>query len=205
MDTQDSKKSIRSELRAKREALEPRLWQIYSNTIQKNVIRSRLYQECDIIMAYADLNNEVGTLTLLEDALISGKDVYCPKVLESFTEARMEFYKIQSTNELTMGFKNILEPIGDVYRAFDYDASKGKKILMIVPGIAFDRSGHRLGYGKGYYDNYLRGKDAIMKIGVCFSMQLIDSVPVTKNDLKVNYIIHEQTTTKEIDEFKYPE
>ena len=201
----NTKKSIRSELRAKREALEPKLWQDYSNTIQKNILKSRLYRDCDILMAYADINNEVGTLTLCEDALISGKQLYFPKVLETFNEARMEFYQVTNTTELTPGFHSIMEPLGEVTRAFDYNALKDHKVLMIVPGIAFDKSGHRLGYGKGYYDNYLRNKDAIMRVGVCFSMQIVDEVPITKNDLKVNYVVSELTTAEEISSFHDPE
>lgn len=200
-----SKKSIRSELRAKRESLEPKLWQDYSNKIQRNILKSQLYKECDILMAYADKNNEVGTLTLCEDALISGKELYFPKVLENFNEARMEFYRVNSTNELTPGFHNILEPLGDVTRVFDYEKTLGRKVLMIVPGIAFDDKGHRLGYGKGYYDNYLRDKEAIMRIGICFSMQIIDHVPITRNDLHVNYIVSELTGPEEINKFVYPE
>ncbi|MCR5278817.1 MAG: 5-formyltetrahydrofolate cyclo-ligase [Lachnospiraceae bacterium] len=199
------KSSIRSELRAKREALAPKLWQDYSNQIQKTILQSRIYRECDILMAYADINNEVGTLTLCEDALIAGKEVYFPKVLENFNEARMEFYRVNNTNELTPGFQSICEPLGEVTRAFDYNKSKDCKILMVVPGIAFDREGNRLGYGKGYYDNFLRNKEKIMKVGICFSMQVLDSVPYTKNDLKVNYIVSELTGPDEIEKFVYPE
>ncbi len=200
-----SKKSVRTELRAKRESLEAKLWQDYSNRIQRSILRSTLYKECDILMAYCDKNNEVGTLTLCEDALISGKELYFPKVLENFNEARMEFYRVNSTTELTPGFHGIMEPLGDINRVFDYNRSLDKKVLMLVPGIAFDHEGHRLGYGKGYYDNYLRNKEAIMRIGICFSMQIIDKVPVTRNDLHVNYVLSELTDPEVINTFVYPE
>ena len=87
------KNSIRSSLIVKRDALSSDVWTYNSNMIQRSIIRSKLYAECDVLLIYADFHGEVGTFTLVDDALINGKEVYLPKVLEGFDEARMEFYR----------------------------------------------------------------------------------------------------------------
>lgn len=201
---QSEKNTIRHDLINKRDAMQSDIWTTNSKIIQRNVLCSKLYRDCDILLIYSDYHGEVGTLTIIEDALINNKAVYLPKVLENFNEARMEFYRIFSTNELIDGYKGIMEPIGNVERVFDYDKEKDKKLLMFVPGVAFDKSGYRLGYGKGYYDNYLKDKDAILKVGICFSMQIVDDLPVSSNDIKLDYLIDEKTKTGEINAIKYP-
>ncbi len=195
------KSSIRSSLINKRDSLSSDIWTYNSNMIQRSIIRSAMYRECDCLLIYADYHGEVGTLTLVDDALINGKEVYLPKVLEGFDEARMEFYRIFSSHELVNGYKGIREPLGNFERAFDYEAYKDKNVLMLVPGVAFDKRGFRLGYGKGYYDNYLKNKPSVMKVGICFSMQICDELPASDNDVKLDFIVSENTKTQEIIDF----
>ena len=86
------KKSIRKELIEKRDAIPFDVWNKLSNDIQRTVIRSDLYKKADCILCYSDFHREVGTLTIIEDALINGKKIFLPKVLENFTEARTIFF-----------------------------------------------------------------------------------------------------------------
>lgn len=199
----EGKSQIRKELIAKRDSISPDLWSEYSNTIQKKLLKSSIYRTADCIMCYADYNGEVGTLTIIEDALMKGKEVYLPKVLDNFVESRMEFYRIYSTYELIDGYKGIKEPLGTADRAFVSSAFSSKKVLMLVPGVAFDKHNHRLGYGKGFYDNYLKDKDNILKIALCFSMQIQDTVPSTEHDITMDYLLCETTDSTEINKFKY--
>lgn len=189
------KKDIRKDIIIRRDAIRSDEWITNSNIIQRNIIKSLVYERAENILCYADFHGEVGTLQIIEDALIKGKNVFLPKVLENFDEAKMDFYKINSTSELIEGYKGILEPTGNYDRRFILD---NHKTLMLVPGVAFTEEGYRLGYGKGYYDRYLYDKTDILKVGICFFMQIINNLPVDKNDIKMDYIISEKTSLSDI-------
>lgn len=199
----EEKKEIRKTLIVKRDSLNPDVWSQYSNSIQRNIIKSDIYKKADCILCYADFHGEVGTLTLIEDALINNKKVYLPKVIENFDESRMEFYRIFSTFELIGGYKGIMEPTGNVSRVFNYDEHANENILILVPGVAFDKDFNRLGYGKGYYDNYLKDKLSMLKCGLCFSMQILDNVPASEQDIKLDYLITENTSVSDINKLHY--
>lgn len=194
------KKSLRKDLISTRDSLSESDWNKFSKIIQRNLIKSVAYKECDCLLSYSDFHGEVGTYMLIEDALLSGKRVFLPKVLDSFLESKMEFYEIYSTGELISGYKGIMEPTGNRERTFYYDNFADKKILMTVPGVAFSKTGYRLGYGMGYYDNYLSDKERIVKCGICFSMQLMDELPITDNDIKMDIIVNENVSSKAIDD-----
>ena len=125
-------------------------------------------------------------------------------MLESFEEARMDFFKIDSSYELMPGYMGIMEPMASYDKVFDYEVSKNEKVLMLVPGVAFGKDGSRLGYGKGYYDNYLMDKPSIKTLGLCFSYQILDSLPTTDSDVRLNFLVNEKTTVEELDALKYP-
>ena len=197
------KEAIRKELLAKRDSLSKETWNDSSKAIERTLLKSKLYKECDKIFLYSDIHGEVGTVTLCEEALMTGKAVYLPKVHEGFDEARMDFYKILNTYELVPGYMNILEPMPDQDKVFDYESCKNEKLLMLVPGVAFDKEKNRLGYGKGYYDNYLSDKDNILTVGLCFSCQLLDKLPATDSDVKLDFILTEETTLDELNTLEF--
>ncbi|MBQ3890016.1 MAG: 5-formyltetrahydrofolate cyclo-ligase [Lachnospiraceae bacterium] len=192
------KREIRKDLIDKRDAIKSDDWIEYSNKIQRNIIRSSLYRSAECILIYSDFHGEVGTFSLIEAALLDNKKVYLPKVCENFLEARMEFYRIYSTQELIDGFMGIKEPIGSLDRVFSLDEINLKKTVVFVPGVAFSKDNYRLGYGKGYYDNYLKDKEEMLKIGLCFSMQIKETIPNEEHDIKMNYVITEKTNVSEI-------
>ena len=196
----EEKREIRKELIQKRDAVNARDWEVNSKEIQKTVIKSSLYKKADCIMTYADFHGEVGTLMIVEDALLSGKRVFLPKVLDNFTEKKMEFYEIFSTVDLISGYKGIMEPTGNRERTFNYSEWQDKKILMTVPGVVFDKRNYRMGYGMGYYDKYLSDKPGIIKCGLCFSMQIIDEVPVTDQDVQMDFLVTELTNDSSMEE-----
>lgn len=197
------KELLREELLRKRDAIIPHEWNEKSNIISKTILESDLYKQCDKLFLYADFHGEVGTITVIEDALINNKEVYLPKVLENFDEARMDFFRIVSTFELVDGYKGILEPLNDSSLRFDYESNKNDKLLMFVPGVVFDKNNNRMGYGKGYYDNYLSDKPNIMKIGIAFEMQVVDEIPVSENDIKMDYILTENSTVSDLNKFNF--
>lgn len=196
----DEKKIIRNDLINKRDSIDSDTWNRDSKIIQKNIILSDIYKKSDCILCYSDFHGEVGTLMIIEDALLSGKKVFLPKVLQNFTEARMDFYEIISTNELIDGYKGIMEPTGNREKTFNYDEWSGKRVLMTVPGVAFSNEGYRLGYGLGYYDLYLSDKPSIIKAGICFSMQIAKNIPILEHDIKMDFLFTEKTSVAEINE-----
>lgn len=197
------KKELRKELLEKRDSLSPVLWNEFSNIIQRNIMRSDLYKKADCLLCYHDFHGEVGTLILIEDALLNGKEVYLPKVKGEFKTSSMDFYRILSTYDLVEGYKGIMEPMDNPARQFVYEENFHKNILMLVPGVGFDNECHRMGYGKGYYDIYLKDKPVIIKCGLCFSLQCEGDIPFNEFDVKMDMIITENTESSKIDEIKY--
>lgn len=190
------KKQIRKELLEKRDLLSRENWSKYSKQIEKTILQSNLYKNADSLLLYMDFHGEVGTVSLIEEALLCGKKVYLPKVHENYDDNRMDFYKITSTFELVDGYKGIKEPMPNISTCFEYNPKENA--LMLVPGVAFSSNGYRLGYGKGYYDKYLSNKSNIITVGLCFSLQLVDDLPANEFDIPMKYIVTENTDLSEL-------
>ena len=130
------------------------------------------------IMLYHALPDEVSTLSLLD--AWQDKTLLLPRVIDG---EQMELRRYTSSDDLQQGAFGIMEPCGELFT--DYSAID----VAIVPGMAFDAAGHRLGRGKGYYDRFLSLAPSIYKIGICFPFQLVDNVPVTENDVWMDEVI----------------
>ena len=159
----------------------------YSNEICQKVLELKEYQEAQNLLIFYPYNKEVNVLLVAKHGLENGKNVYFPKVTGSTT---MDFIKVECLNDFSEGFKGIFEPIEN--SLFDKEHIEGKTI-MILPGSAFDQYGNRAGYGKGYYDRYLeKCFDKIVKVGVCFSLQMLEKLPDVKTtDIPMDFIINE--------------
>ena len=149
-----------------------------STTIVEKIKKLDVYKKAKVIALYNSMLDEVNTKLLISVSL-NNKIVLLPKVIDN----QMVFIKIDKDTKYTKSTLGILEPIGEEYI--------GNIDLIIVPGIAFDKSLNRLGFGKGYYDKYLSNKD-IYKIGICFRKQLIDNVLVNNLDIPVNLVVTEK-------------
>lgn len=139
----------------------------------------RLHQARSVL-AYWPLSDEVDIRPLLYQMVAEGKEVYLPKVIDGET---IEFRRYISPNSLKEGPFHILEPDGAKFTDFkSIDAA-------IIPGLAFDASGHRLGQGRGYYDRFLADHPYLHKIGVCFPFQRVASVPSDSHDILMDEIV----------------
>ncbi len=133
------------------------------------------------ILAYLSMEDEVDTHQLVDRLLAEGHRILLPVVVDDTNFEIREYTGRECL--LRQGKYQIEEPQGNPYTALeDID-------LVIVPGVAFDRKGHRIGRGRGYYDRFLRKIPQAYKIGVAFDFQLVDSVPVDENDLSMNEIL----------------
>ena len=136
---------------------------------------------CDakVILAYYSLPDEVDTHTLIHELVAEGKTILLPKVLDDTT---MELRQYTGPQDLSEGAYHIMEPMGAPFK----DLSQID--VALIPGLAFDPQGHRLGRGKGYYDRFLtafKGKT----IGVCFDFQKVAEVPVDTHDVAVDRVV----------------
>ena len=136
------------------------------------------------LFCYLPLPGEADPLSLIREGLNQGKCLAAPRCL---SDGEMEFFRFDSFSELQKGSYGILEPPFFQGKKL----SPAKDALMLVPGMAFDRRGFRLGYGKGYYDRYLSRFPGIT-VGLCFSDCLFEQLPAAPYDLPVNFIVTEK-------------
>lgn len=184
----ETKKEIRKQICRKREALSAEAVKNKSTAIQEKVLQLPEYKEADHILLYADFRHEVMTKDLFVAAIRDKKKVYFPKC-ESDSN-HMDFYQVISVMQLEDGMWGVKEPKAD--EAHKYHYFQEENTLAIVPGVAFDTQGYRIGYGKGYYDTYLADKRAITLVALAYAEQLLEEVPHEAHDLKMDKIVTEK-------------
>ena len=158
-------------------------------------LRQRL-KEAQTIVAYYPLPDEVDIRPLLDEWLADGRTVFLPKVTG---EETMELRRYTGADDLQEGAFHILEPIEnqgenqwDSENQWDRNLERGgREGLILIPGMAFDAQGHRLGRGRGYYDRFLSSLRtiSIKFIGVCFDFQKVPEVPFDEHDIPVDEVI----------------
>lgn len=134
----------------------------------------------DTLLLYSALPDEVPTQSLIDELVAQGKTVLLPRVVN---DTEMELRQYTGMQDLQAGAFGILEPTGKLFT--DYE----KIDVVVVPGMAFDKEGHRLGRGKGYYDRFLAKIRNTYKIGLCFPWQLVDNVPTDEHDILMDEIM----------------
>ena len=159
-----------------------------SRKIEDCLFSLQQYKNAKTIMFFVSFNSEVNTHNMIKNSL-KNKTVIVPKVVNNEIEPSII---IDFDNLISSGKFGILEPIEAMKIAY-------KNIdLVLVPGIAFDIEGHRIGYGFGYYDKFLKKVPKAVKIGLCFDFQVVDKVPREEHDVPVDLIV----TDKEVLECK---
>jgi len=126
---------------------------------------------------------EVSLSKAIGKSLVNGKKVYLPKTWPK--DRRLTFHRVYSFSDLVSGPFGLLEP-----NPKNEEADLGSLEVIFIPGLAFDVKGYRLGYGGGFYDRVLKETSAL-KVGVCYSFQLLESLPVEPHDVPVDLILTE--------------
>lgn len=153
-----------------------------SRLISRRILSLDRFRNSLKIALYYPVRNEVDTLDVFSHCLESGKDVYFPRV----SGLTLSFHRVHDLAELTPGAYGIPEP------SPESDAIEpGNLDLILVPGVAFDRSGRRLGYGKGYYDRAMINTALHKRVSLAYGFQVLDSVPAGKNDLGTGTVVTE--------------
>lgn len=184
----DAKQFIRQQMIAQRNALTTEMVKQKSSAIAQKVFMLPEYIEADHILLYADYRHEVMTKEIFDDAILRKKKVYFPKCNPD--DSSMEFYQVVSVRQLEDGYKGIKEPIMNPEHRYYHH--KEENTLVIMPGVAFDMNGHRIGYGKGYYDRYLQDKRQITAVALAFAQQLVDEIPHETYDIRMDKIVTEE-------------
>ena len=170
------KKELRTQIKLlKKQHTKEQLWE------QSKQILAKLEQHTDFVnaekvMLYNALPDEVQTLNFLEKWHLRKKIILPTVVGDDIVP--VEYGK---DTAFAMGDFNILEPQNEPYTG-DFD-------LIVVPGVAFDRKGDRLGRGKGYYDRFLSQHLEVKRIGICFDFQLVEEVPSEPFDIRMDEVI----------------
>ncbi len=145
------------------------------------------YQQAETVLFYVSFRSEVGTHSLIEHVLKQGKQVAVPKVFREIR--RLKLYRITSMDELVSGYHGIYEPPADVDREV---LDTGSIDIIAMPGVAFDASGCRVGYGGGYYDRLLKTVSSkTVRVALAYKTQIMEKVPVEPHDQRVNKIVTE--------------
>lgn len=181
----DDKARLRTEVLARRDALEDREGR--SARILARVVALEAWREAAMVSCFVGVKSEVATLPVIAAAFAAGKRVAVP-VVEG---ALLALYRIESLDELAPAPFGLLEPRKELRRKVRRLVATQVR-LWLVPGVAFDRTGGRLGYGKGYYDALLRRvKPEVPKVGLGFEVQMLPRVPMGETDQRLSMILTE--------------
>jgi 5-formyltetrahydrofolate cyclo-ligase len=173
-----------------RRALQPER-EALSQVIVETLFDLPEFAAAGTVLLYLDARTEVRTRHALPDLLSSGKRIVVP-----WCEAgELKLFRLGGIDELASGSYGIMEPRVELRLNAARLASPEELDLLVVPGVAFDRRGGRLGHGRGYFDKLLAGvrRDAAL-IGLAFDCQIFDDVPIEIHDVSMHYVITETTT-----------
>lgn len=190
------KKSLRKRIKQELLALPVQDQMEKSDAITRHLIESDLWQKMEGILCFISMEDEVSTAGIIKAALDEGKAVAVPHMHGD----EMDFHLITSLEENWM-----LHPFGvqeprQEWPIFDPAGYTEGTVLMITPGLAFDRGGIRLGRGKGYYDRYVEEYCGILiSVAICFDLQVVTSVPAAPHDCRVSALITESGLISTID------
>lgn len=173
------KAALRRQIREKKRAMTEAEIVQKSARLGELFAASELYKEAETIYFYLPYNQEVRTVPMLERALQEGKKVAVPKVYGD----TMKFIYLEDLNQIAKGYAGIPEPINDEPVAED------KKALVLMPGLAFDREGHRIGYGGGFYDRFLAEEPDHPTLALCYDFQMLEKLETEEFDIPVDCVL----------------
>ena len=173
------KQALRSQIRAQKRAMTIEQIEAASQRLGELFAASELYQRAKTIYGYLPYNQEVRTVAMLQRALDDGKRVAVPKCYGE----EMRFIYLEDLSKVEKGYCGIPEPIADEPVADDSTA------LVLMPGLAFDPQGHRIGYGGGFYDKFLAAEPDHPTLALCYDFQMLEHLETEEFDIPVDCVI----------------
>ncbi len=177
------KEELRKRLLTRRTELSQSDRRTKSALILDALLRADAFADSSNVAAYLPVNGEVDTLGIFRKCLEMGKKVFFPKIMGG----DMVFLRTRDLGELIPGPFNIPEPPADSEKADRID-------LALVPGLVFDLCGNRIGYGKGFYDIFLKNFPRQSSFGLAYRFQVLGRIPTLNTDMKMGYIVTEEGT-----------
>ena len=173
------KQALRKEIRDKKRAMTEAEIVAASQRLAELFVASEAYRQAKTIYGYLPYNPEVRTVPMLQQALADGKRVAVPKCYGD----EMRFIYLEDLSQVEKGYCGIPEPIADEPVADD------KTALVLMPGLAFDPQGHRMGYGGGFYDKFLEKEPNHPTIALCYGFQMLEHLETEAHDIPVDTVL----------------
>ena len=173
------KKELRRAIRERKLAMTEEEIASRSARLGELFAQSEAYRNAATIYGYLPYNQEVRTVPMLEQAIRDGKKVAVPKVYGD----TMKFIYLEDLSQVAKGYAGIPEPIADEPVAHDETA------LVLMPGLAFDPQGHRIGYGGGFYDKFLAAEPSHPTLALCYEFQMLPQLDTEEHDIPVNTVL----------------
>jgi len=182
-DLKRRKRALRREVRARRDAMPPEERERLGQAVARNLLALPEVRQASTVMAFSSFGSEVDSGPIIEQLARDGRRVVLPRV-EGRTIVPVGYRSGDPVKPSSFG---ALEPAaGEPVGPEEID-------VVVVPGLAFDRRGHRVGYGGGFYDRFLgRLRPDALTVGICFSVQVLDEVPHGRGDRPVDLVVTEQ-------------
>lgn len=174
-----NKKLLREQIRQQRKAMPEEDFQKKSQLLARKFFATEQYRNANALYGYISFGREVQTLPILEQALRDGKRVAVPKVYGD----TMRFLWVEDFSHLEKSSFGVPEPVDDGPVACDPEA------LVLMPGLAFDPMGNRLGYGGGYYDKFLAAEPGHPTVALCFAFQMLPQVLTQEFDVPADLVL----------------
>jgi 5-formyltetrahydrofolate cyclo-ligase len=188
---ENTKKKLRRTLLKIRDSIPAELRKSKDRLIFEKVSELEEFRKAKTVMLFASFRTEVDTAQIIREALKNNKRVVLPRVETGIKQLKL--YRIDSPEELEEGYMGIPEPPREMER----EVSPGELDFILVPGVAFDEKGGRLGYGGGYYDrliNMIKTRPDI--VAVAYEEQIVDNVPAERHDIMAGKIITDKRIIK---------
>ena len=183
------KKTTRKMLLSKRKEIDKTKKVIHDKEISKCIINSDYFKNAEQVLVFAASDYEFDTRYIIERCRFLYKRVFYPVCVDNM--GTMEFLKVESVGDLQYGMYNILEPKPTCKKYVPKEND-----IVIVPALSVDKNGNRIGYGKGYYDRFLKDFNGV-SICPCYEEMVADTLPTDENDIKINILVT-QNQLKEV-------
>jgi 5-formyltetrahydrofolate cyclo-ligase len=181
-----TKRALRAATLAARRELTPQQVSAHSLAIQRRFLELPEFQRSAVLALYSPIHQEVETAVIANQALSAGKTLLYPAVHGS----DLKFHRVAALHELVPGNYGIPEPTGDACNPADAD-------LIVIPGVAFDTYGRRIGYGKGFYDRTLHRMEGSGRlVGFCYDFQLLEEIVGEPHDVTMDLIVTESRVVR---------
>lgn len=173
------KKLLRKHIRERKRAMTDSQIEEKSALLAQQFLSCQAYRDAKTVYGYLPYNQEVRTVPMLEQALRDGKQVAVPKVYGD----TMRFILLTDLGVVEKGYAGIPEPVADGPVANDPQA------LVLMPGLAFDPAGNRMGYGGGFYDKFLQAEPGHPTVALCYDFQMFPQLETEDHDVPVDLVL----------------